>query len=437
MASVLVVDDEEGFRSFLCEVLTDAGHDATGVGDGGAAIAALARARYDLLLTDLNMPGADGEAVLRHARATRPELPVVVITAHGSVERAVDAMKRGATDFIQKPLESPAALRALVTKIVQGRKEIARPRGDEDPPLTWGAPAMTAFVSALQRVARTPATALLLGESGSGKELAARALHRWSARSDGPFAAVNCGALATTVLESELFGHERGAFTGAVAQHQGRLERARGGSFFLDEIGELTAELQVKLLRVLETRSYERVGGTTTLRAEVRWVAATHRDLKGLVQAGNFREDLYHRVAVVPLRVPALRERREDIAPLARHLVAELAGALGLPPPELSPEALATLEGMPWPGNVRQLRNVLERAVILSDDAVLRPADFSAEDDDLSARGASTSPVELRALERDAIVRALQESGGNRRRAAERLGIGLRTLYEKLKRYGL
>ncbi len=441
MASVLVIDDEEGFRSFLCDVLSDAGHEVTEAQDGSAALAALSRARFDLVLTDLKMPGPDGAAVVRHVHAMHPETPVVVITAHASVETAVDTLTHGAVDYLKKPLESPAALRSLVSRILSERS--AKPAQKApviaaDPPLTWGAASMEPFVTALRRVSRTPATVLILGESGTGKELAARAIHRGSPRADGPFVAVNCGALAPTVLESELFGHERGAFTGAVAQHQGRIERAKGGTFFLDEIGELQPEMQVKLLRVLQERTFERVGGTTPVTADVRWVTATHRDLRAMVHAGTFREDLYHRIAVVPLRVPALRERREDIAPLARHLLVELATAAGLSPVTLSDDAIARLESLPWPGNVRELRNVLERALILSDAPVLHAADLDPDVDRFEAaaptRGAH---VNLEALEREAIARALQASSGNRRRAAEQLGIGLRTLYEKLKRYDL
>jgi len=444
MATVLVIDDEEGFRSFLCDVLSDAGHEVTAAADGAAAIRELARTRFDLVLTDLRMPGPDGVAVVRHVNAMHPKTPVVVITAFASVDSAVDTLKHGAADYLKKPLESPAALRAVVSRVLSERapKPSARPSVPSDPPLTWGAPAMAPFVASLARVARTPATVLILGESGSGKELAARAIHRGSPRADGPFVAVNCGALAPTVLESELFGHERGAFTGAVAQHQGRIERARGGTFFLDEIGELPPEMQVKLLRVIQERTFERVGGTATVTADVRWVTATHRDLRAMVKAGTFREDLYHRIAVVPLKVPPLRERREDIAPLARHLVADLAAAAGLDPVTLADDAIARLESLPWPGNVRELRNVLERALILADSPVIRAADL-APDADRESRPAPTpaarpgAPVNLEQLEREAIARALLESGGNRRRAAERLGIGLRTLYEKLKRYDL
>ncbi len=436
MASLLVVDDDEGFRSFLADALAD-DHTVVEARDGREAVAALARARFDLVLTDLRMPGPDGLSLLRHLRATQPDTPALLITAHATVDSAVEAMKHGAVDVLQKPVEGPAALRALVARALHGRA----PASDAptDAPLTWGAPAMVAFVEALHRVARTNATVLLTGESGTGKELAARTIHRESSRRAGPFVAVHCAALAPSVLESELFGHERGAFTGAVAQHQGRIERAKGGTLFLDEIGELDAATQVKLLRVLQERRFERVGGAVTVQADVRVVTATHRNLQARVREGLFREDLYHRVAVVPLHIPALRERRDDIAPMARHLVGALASELGVPAPALADDALARLEALPWTGNVRELRNVLERALVLTDAAVIRAHDLRPDAPETVTVSPSpgAAPTDLRALERDAIVRALDAARGNRRRAADALGIGLRTLYEKLKRYDL
>jgi two-component system response regulator FlrC len=293
----------------------------------------------------------------------------------------------------------------------------------------------------LTRVAVSDAPVFLYGESGTGKEVAARTVHAWSARAERPFVAVNCAAIAEGVLESELFGHEKGAFTGAVATRRGRIELADGGTLFLDEVAELKVELQAKLLRVIQERQFERVGSSRTLEADVRWIAATNRELEARVADGRFREDLYHRLAVFPVRMLPLRERRADIPPLARTLLERVRRELGRPGLTLSPEAAAALAGADWPGNVRELANALERAAILADGAELQAADvISARATRPFAGGAAKPPAKgerLDDIEREAIARALAETNGNRRRAAERLGIGLRTLYEKLNRYGL
>ncbi len=440
VAQILIVDDQEGVRSFLAGALEEEGHEIIQAADGRAALVELARRQFDVILTDLKMPGADGLAVLKQARAADPDVQVIVLTAHGTVQSAVDAMKLGAFDYLEKPLGSPAELRLVVGRAVERRQLLgfreAATRGVRERKLTWGAPAMAAVVDAITRVARTPATVLLLGESGVGKEVAARAVHERSERSGGPFVAVNCAALSATLLESELFGHEKGAFTGAAAQRRGRVEHAAGGTFFLDEIGDLHLDLQAKLLRVLQERSFERLGGNRTITVDVRWIAATNRDLEAMVADGSFRPDLYHRLAVFPVRIPPLRERREDVLPLARALLADIAAELGRPILRLDEDAERALAAAAWPGNIRQLRNVLERAAILGDGPVLGAQHLPAAGaPELAAE--AVSPLQLDELERDAIVRALASTAGNRRKAATALGIGLRTLYEKLKRYGI
>ena len=395
------------------------------------------------MITDLRMPGAlDGIDLLRKARAESPEMEVIVLTAHGSVDSAVEAMKLGAFDYLQKPVGSPAELRLLVGRALERRRLLAlkdqshRER-EAIPPLTFGDPVMLPVVKNIEKVAPTNATVLLLGESGTGKEVAAQTIHQLSTRRDAAFVPVNCAAISETLMESEIFGHEAGAFTGATGSRRGRLELADGGTLFLDEIGEMKLELQAKLLRVLQEQRFERVGGTKTIQVDVRWIAASNRDLEAMVEEGSFREDLFHRLAVFPVTLPPLRERKEDLLPLAESLLVRICGELGRPSLRFDDSVGALFRRAPWSGNVRELANVLERAAILAEGERL-----SAEDLSVSLGGARTGsgqqpPRTMAEIEESAIREALEAAGGHRKKAAEALGIGERTLYEKLKQYGI
>ncbi|MSR63909.1 MAG: sigma-54-dependent Fis family transcriptional regulator [Planctomycetes bacterium] len=437
-ARLLIVDDDAAIRAALSERFQARGYAVTSAASG---VEALERARrgVELVLLDLMLPQGDGLWVLERFREEGIAATVVVITAHGSVEKAVEAMRAGAYDFLQKPFE-PALIEETLRRALERTRLLAvnrALRGADvgDGPLAVD-PRMERVLATARRAAASDATVLLLGESGTGKEVLARALHRWSPRADGPFVAVNCAALAEGLLESELFGHEKGAFTGAHERRVGCIEAAHGGTLFLDELGDTSPALQAKLLRVLEQRTLERVGGTRTIEVDLRVVAATNRDLKERVAAGAFREDLYYRLNVIALTVPPLRERPADVEALARHFVQELAREVKRPGLALSDDALLRLRAHSWPGNVRELKNALERAVVLAEGERIEADDLPEE------LGTSTEPstgfhgrVESfrRALLRD----TLAESGGNQAEAARRLGLQRTYLARLVRRYGL
>ncbi|MHB8798053.1 MAG: sigma-54-dependent transcriptional regulator [Thermoanaerobaculia bacterium] len=447
-AEILLVEDRESLRSMLAETLGGEGYRVEAVATGDEAVRRLSEGRrYALVLTDLKLPGADGLAVLDAALANDPSVPVVLLTGYGTVETAVTAMKRGAADFLNKPVDVDLLL-LLVKRHVEARRSavahalLAEEAGLAGMPRILGSsPALADALERLRRAAPSDVTVLLTGESGTGKELFARALHALSPRRAGPFVAVNVAALPEGLVENELFGHERGAYTGAGERRAGRFELADGGTLFLDEIGELPLGAQTKLLRAVEERTFLRVGGTVPLSVDVRLVVATNRDLAARVKAGAFREDLYYRLDVFPVRLPPLRARREDVPELARAFARSCGeGARGRAF-EIGAGAAEKLAAWDWPGNVRELKNVVERAVLLAEGPVIRPADvvLGAPGEDAQTTPTLDGTLEeagerwKRAGETARIRRALEESGGDRTTAAAALDIPLKRLAQRLR----
>jgi two-component system response regulator FlrC len=434
VSRILVVDDEAILRDAMAEALRRSGHEVDAFDAGAPALDRFAALGAQLVITDLKMPGLDGLAVLDEVRRIDPSVPVLLVTAHGTVEAAVAAMKRGAHDFIIKPfpleeLELTVG-RALEHRRLAAENELLRARVDEaGSGVVWG-PETRGLLALLERAAASDATVLVSGESGTGKEVAARTLHRLSRRSAGPFLCVNCAALSAGLLESELFGHERGAFTGADRLRKGRFELAEGGTLLLDEVSEIDLNLQAKLLRVLQERAFERVGSSQPRRADVRVIATTNRDLPTEVAKGRFREDLYYRLNVLPVRMPPLRERRGEIPALADHFLARHRK-------RLAAGAMERLCAYGWPGNVRELANVIERAAVLSPGDEIA-SDLLAPWLEGPARGEpGVVGVSLETVERRAIEENLRANGGNREKTARQLGITSRTLRDKLKRWRL
>ncbi|HEX6284947.1 MAG TPA: sigma-54 dependent transcriptional regulator, partial [Pyrinomonadaceae bacterium] len=383
MADILLVEDKDSLRRVLRLTLENAGYTVAEAADARAALNEIANSRHRLILTDLRMPNGSGLDVLRSARSADADVPVIVMTAFGSIDEAVQAMKDGAHDFLQKPVDSNHLLLLVDRALEQARLRTENVLLREEWSRRYGFPRIIGesevvkrAVAETQRVAQTEATVLLLGESGTGKELFARAVHHLSPRRDKPFVAINCAAIPETLIENELFGHERGAFTGASDRRQGKFELASGGTVFLDEIGELPLAVQGKLLRAIEEKMIDRIGGRAPVAVDVRVVAATNKDLKAAVDQGQFRGDLFFRLAVFPIEIPPLRDRGEDVTLLARHFASEIGRELRGREAQLSGEAAAALKGHHWPGNVRELENAIERACILSDTMILEPADL-------------------------------------------------------------
>jgi DNA-binding NtrC family response regulator len=433
MARILVVDDDSDIRTILADRLAARGYDVVQAGDGLQALEMSARDLPDLMLLDLDLPGADGFTVLERLRQETLVPTVVVITAFGTIEKAVEAMRRGAYDFIPKPFQ-PGHVELTVQKALE-RNELreenralraALPGGKM---LVGASAALRDLTERARKAAESKSTVLLLGESGTGKEVLARSIHAWSPRSARPFVAVNCVALSEELLESELFGHERGAFTGAHQQKPGKFELANRGTIFLDEVGDIRESLQAKLLRVLQEHEFERVGGTKPIRVDIRVIAATNRDLEDAVNTGRFREDLYYRLNVVRLRLPPLREHPEDIPDLALHFLRKYAAETGKPMEGISPGAMELLRAHRWPGNVRELENAIERAVVLGSGSAIAVDDlgFRIATD---GRASTVETVQVgpfhdgvETFKKHLIRRALEEAKGNQTRAAELLGL--------------
>jgi DNA-binding NtrC family response regulator len=454
---ILIVEDKESLREMLRHVLEAEGHQVIEARDEPEAVAVARAHRPGVVLSDLRLPRGDGLGVLRAVLDLDPDTPFIVMTAYGGVEDAVAAMKQGALDFLAKPVD-PDHLRLIVERAVARRRTASRRVADPAELARRGAPhilgehpSLKRVLGALQRAAATDTTVLLEGESGTGKELFARALHALSDRADGPFVAINCAAIPETLLETELFGHEKGAFTGAVMRKPGKFEVAHRGTLFLDEIGELPPALQAKILRVLEGQRFERVGGTASVQVDVRQVAATNRNLRAAVLARQFRDDLFFRLSVFPITVPPLRERVSDIALLARHFVERFCRQLDKPLIGLSHDALEALEAHPWPGNVRELQNCVERAVVMVDGDTIHarhlnlgssPSPAAVDADpwariDLSGTLAEASRRVLLEVERRKVSSALCAVGGDRARAADALQISPRLLAQKVRDLGL
>jgi two-component system response regulator FlrC len=439
---ILVVEDDDALREALIDTLELARYSVLTATDGEAALAILARERVGLVLSDVQMQPMDGETLLRRIKLELPHLPVILMTAYGLIEKAVAAMHAGAAHYLPKPFEPEALLEQVARYML--------PAVDDDAIIAED-PEMLALLEIAQRVAQSDAAVLINGESGTGKEVLARYIHRHSPRAKGPFVAINCAAIPEQLLESTLFGHEKGAFTGAHSQHIGKFEQADGGTLLLDEVTEMPLELQAKLLRVLQEREVERVGGRKPIPVNIRVLSTSNRDMRATIAEGRFREDLYYRLNVFPLTLPALRERREDILPLARAMLSRHAGTSGRRPPVLSDAACERLLAHPWEGNIRELENVMQRALILAPgDTVdvqhlFLPAQTRQSLPPAAPLAATTStqpeppaaarPADIKSLEREHILSTLAEVGGVRKLAAERLGMSERTLRYKLQQY--
>jgi len=442
---IMVVDDDTLGREYLCETLRRSGYTVEDANNGQQAIVKLTRARCDVIFLDMKMPGMCGMDVLEKVKSIHPEVTVILMTAYGTIETAVEAMKKGAYDYIIKPF-SPDQIELLISRINERQKLIVENRfwrsnaniDEKCNPVFSKNSKMSQIYEQVKKIAQSKASVLIQGKSGTGKELIARAIHLYSLRAEKPFIRVNCAALAETLLESELFGHERGAYTGAVSRHAGRFELASEGTLLLDEISEISHNIQAKLLRVLEEEEFERVGGEKTIKIDVRIVATTNRNLMKEVQEGRFREDLFYRLNVVPIYLPSLRERIEDVPLLVDYYLKKYSIENNAVVKAISDEAMDYLCQYDWPGNVRELRNIIHRAVVMGYDETLELEHISylfSQKQESSSEGASTPGKAIVDVEKDLIYNTLEQTGGNKTKAAELLKITTRTLRNKLNKY--
>jgi len=439
---ILVVDDEAIVRESLHDWLTDSGYQVFTAENGPKALEIIESERLGIVIADLVMPGVDGIELMKRAKENQPNIEVIIITAYGSIPTAIAAMKEGAYDYIEKPF-CPERAELLVKKLAEHQELVEenlslRQRLEDHyrfENIIAKSSKMQRVIEVIKIVAKSNATVLITGESGTGKELVVRAIHSQSHRQGKPFVAVSCAALPESLLESELFGHEKGSFTGAYAQKKGKFEFANRGTLFLDEVGEMSANIQVHLLRVLEEKEFTRVGGNEPIKVDVRVISATNKDLKRAIATGEFREDLYYRLNVVTIELPPLRERKEDVPLLAQHFLNKFALENQKEITGFSPEATEFLLGYDWPGNVRELENAIERAVILAKDSLITVADLPQENISL----ARSAPIgkKLKEAEKNHILNVLSETGGNYSEAARALGISRMTLYNKAREYGL
>ena len=437
-----MVDDEAAIRESLCDWLSDVGYEVLTAENGPQALEIIEREKLGIVITDLVMPGMDGIELMKTAKSILPNTEVIIITAYGSIPTAISAMREGAYDYIEKPF-CPERAELLIEKLVERQKLVEENLSLHQKleehyrfeNIITKSPKMQQVIEVIKIVAKSNATVLIIGDSGTGKELVARAIHSQSHRRSRPFVAISCTALAESLLESELFGHEKGAFTGAYTQKKGKFEAANRGSLFLDEIGEMSANIQVHLLRVLEEKEFTRVGGNELIKVDVRIISATNKDMKKAIASGEFREDLYYRLNVVSIELPPLRERREDIPLLAQHFLKKFVIENQKEITGFSPEATDFLLKYEWPGNIRELENTIERAVILAQNPSIKMADMSQENMPL----ARSAPVrgDLKEMEKNYILETLTQSQGNYRKTARLLGISRMTLYNKVRTYGI